>query len=44
MQEKKLQAKEREMFEQWNSENNCRLLEAGMVIDDRPVQLNRSID
>ena len=29
MQEKKLQVKEREMFDQWNSENNCRLLEAG---------------
>ncbi|XP_063694973.1 upstream-binding protein 1-like [Bolinopsis microptera] len=28
LQEKKLQAKEREMFDQWNSENNCRLLEA----------------
>ena len=31
LQEKKLQAKEREMFDQWNSENNCRLLEAGML-------------
>lgn len=31
LQERKLQAKEMEMFDSWNKENNSRLLEASMT-------------
>ena len=32
LQERKLQAKEKEMFDTWNKENNSRLLEAGLCV------------